>query len=182
MVTLGWPWPLFHQGRIWSLGNLNVKGETLYFPKTMIAFDVKVDTTWTSVKAKVEGHSLNKLANQQTCKWSITCCWQCFQVTFPLKPHDRLDPISYVPSMNWDFMFWFHEDHLSTYICRLLYGSINTYNWGKNKNLVTDQLSDFKSIWQKWSLSQTLPRLFKPFCSLKSLAPWSGASLSCISI
>ena len=34
MVTLGWPWPIFHEGQIWSLGMLNGKKlRHCFFPK-----------------------------------------------------------------------------------------------------------------------------------------------------
>ena len=49
------------------------KGETLYLSKTVLSCDMKVGCTWNSVNAKGQGHPLNKLANQQTSKLSITC-------------------------------------------------------------------------------------------------------------
>ena len=42
------------------------KGEKLYFSKRVVVCDMKVGTTWTSVKAKGQGYSINKLANKQT--------------------------------------------------------------------------------------------------------------------
>ena len=108
----------------------------------------------------------------KTSKWSITWRQQCFQRTFHLKPCDRLDPNSYVPFMSWDSIVLVSWKPSFNFGCC---GNIDTYNWGKLKNLVTSQKSDFKLIWQKWSISQTLPRLFKPSCTLKNLAPWSDA-------
>ena len=60
----------------------------------------------------------------------------CFQTTFRMKPHERLDHSLYVPPMSWDFMFQFHENHILTLVA---YGNIYTYIRGKFKTLVTNQ-------------------------------------------
>ena len=43
MMTLGWPWPILQQGKIWSFMLLyGEKGKTIDFSETIVVYDIKV--------------------------------------------------------------------------------------------------------------------------------------------
>ena len=110
------------------------KGETLYLSKTVLSCDMKVGCTWTSVNAKGQGHSMNKLANQQTSKLSITC--HVFSKDIPSEATWQIGSqfvctvhvLGFYVLVSWKSLFNFG-----------CYSNINTYNSGKLKTLVTNQ-------------------------------------------
>ena len=112
------------------------KGKTLYLSKTVLSCDMKVGCTWTSVSSKGQGHSMNKLANHQTSKLSITC--HVFSKDIPSEATWQIGSqfVCTVHGLGFYVLVWWKS--LFSFGC---YGNINICNWGKLKTLVTNQFS-----------------------------------------
>ena len=116
------------------------KGKTLCLSKTVLSCDMKVICTWTSVNAKGQGHSMNKLANQQTSKLFITC--NVLSKDIPSEATWEIGSqfvctihvLAFYVLVSWKSLFNFG-----------CYGNINTSNWGELKSLVTNCLVRFQN-------------------------------------